>query len=62
MFLTENFALLAVMSTSVSAQTDTLPVTSVDPVLMGIYDTKYPKKYIISNNKFQNITLSNNSH
>jgi hypothetical protein len=42
------FALLELISTSVNAQTDTLPVTSVDPILMGIYDSKYPKKYTIS--------------
>ena len=45
------FALLAVYSSSVSAQTDTIPVTSVDPILMGIYEAKYPKKYIISDIK-----------
>jgi len=36
------------MATGVSAQTDTLPISSADPALLGIYSSKYPKKYIIS--------------
>ena len=33
---------------SVVAQNDTLPGASVDPALMGLYNAKYPKKYIIA--------------
>lgn len=38
-------------SIGASAQNDTLPVTSADPALLGIYNAKYPKKYIIADIK-----------
>ena len=38
-------------SNCLSAQTDSIPITSADPALLGIYNSKYPKKYIISDIK-----------